>query len=111
MFVWSLRACCRCLFHLPLLLRSQPWFSKPRPSRFGETRKRSVPVRVHSHSKELWFRRFPVARSPTSNPFLTHGTVESPAKFSLRAVPLYMVRGARPPPITSKGFTPTPLAG
>jgi hypothetical protein len=47
----------------------------------GETRKRSVPCRVHSLSKELWF----VGNSlPTSNPHLTRGAVESPSKRSVQ---------------------------
>src|SRR5919206_2367112 len=99
MFVCSSLRCMlsMCCFHLPV-----------RPTRFGESRKRSVPLRVHSHSKELWFRRPPVARLPTSNPFLTHGTVESPAKLSLQQFHCVLSNGARSPPITSEGFKPTP---
>jgi len=48
----------------------------------GGTRKLSVPGRVHSHSQELWFRRG-CGQHAASNPFLTHGTVESPAKLLL----------------------------
>jgi hypothetical protein len=52
-----------------------------RPSRFSGTRKRSVPVRVHSVYKSFGF-VVACYQVPTSNPFLTHGTVESPAKLS-----------------------------
>jgi len=45
-----------------------------------EFRKRSVPVRVHSVAKELWFTG--LSRSPASNLPLTHGTVESPSKLA-----------------------------
>ena len=45
----------------------------------GGTRKRSVPGRVHSIPKSSGF---PEARPPGANPFLTRGTVESPAKCS-----------------------------
>jgi hypothetical protein len=45
----------------------------------GGTRKRSVPGRVHSIPKSGGF---PEAPPPGANPFLTHGTVESPAKCS-----------------------------
>ena len=62
--------------------------SKPRPTRFGESRKRSVPLRVHSHSKELWFRGPPVVRLPTSNPFLTHGNGRIACKTFSLTVPL-----------------------
>src|SRR5439155_15429336 len=67
---------CMTCFHLPL-----------RPTRLGESRKRSVPLRVHSHSKSFGSSS-PVARLTASNPFLTHGTVESPAKLFSPAVPL-----------------------
>jgi hypothetical protein len=53
-----------------------------RPSRFSGTRKRSVPVRVHSVYKSFGF-VVSCHQVPTSNPFLTHGTVESPAKLLL----------------------------
>ena len=45
----------------------------------GGTRKCSVPGRVHSVPKSSGSRE---ARPPGANPFLTHGTVESPAKCS-----------------------------
>jgi len=48
----------------------------------GGTRKRSVPGRVHSIPKSSGF---PEARPPGANPFLTRGTVESPAKCSSAA--------------------------
>jgi hypothetical protein len=48
----------------------------------GGTRKRSVPGRVHSVSKSCGSRSAPARWG--ANPFLTHGTVESPAKLSLR---------------------------
>src|SRR5206468_7771160 len=49
------------------------------PTRYHESRKRSVPVRVHSVSKELWFA--PTSASGASNLPLTHETVESPSKL------------------------------
>jgi hypothetical protein len=53
-----------------------------RPTRYHEYRKHSVPVRVHSVSKELWFRRTTArAAALASNVALTHGTVESPSKL------------------------------
>ena len=51
-----------------------------RPSRHCGTRKRSVPVRVHSVRKSSGFAGS-CCQAPVSNPFLTHGTVESPAKL------------------------------
>jgi len=56
--------------------------SPARPTRFCESRKRSVPVRVHSVSKSFGFvgSRH---QAPAANPFVTHGTVESPAKSFL----------------------------
>ena len=48
----------------------------------GGTRKRSVPGRVHSVSKSCGSRC--AAARCGANPLLTHGTVESPAKLSLR---------------------------
>jgi hypothetical protein len=53
-----------------------------RPSRFSGTRKYSVPVRVHSVSKRFGFVGS-CHQAPAANPFLTHGTVESPAKCFL----------------------------
>jgi hypothetical protein len=57
--------------------------SPARPTRFCESRKLSVPVRVHSITKEIWFisARCQVA---APNPFLTHVTVESSAKRFLK---------------------------
>jgi len=53
------------------------WIRHPIP--IPGSRKRSVPVRVHSVSKELWFAA--ASRPSASNLPLTHGTVESPAKL------------------------------
>jgi len=47
------------------------------------TRKLSVPGRVHSVSKSCGYQE--AFLPPKSNPFLTHGTVESPAKLSYAA--------------------------
>jgi len=47
----------------------------------------------------------PVSRPPASNPCLTRGAVESPAKF-FPAVALFM-EGARPLPISPEGSKPT----
>jgi hypothetical protein len=55
----------------------------PNPDSSG-SRKRSVPVRVHSVRKNSGFTG-PGCLAPASNPLLTHGTVESPAKLSLAA--------------------------
>src|SRR6266481_3134709 len=47
-----------------------------------------------------------------SNPFLTHGTVESPAKLFTRANHCVgEINGARPFPISPEGSKPTPFAG
>jgi hypothetical protein len=46
------------------------------------SRKLSVPVRVHSVPKSCGCQG--AATLPGSNPLLTHGTVESPAKFLSR---------------------------
>src|SRR5258706_652290 len=67
-------------FHLPAPGCRAIHFSRLRPSRFSGTRKRSVPVRVHSVPKSFGFTSHACAW-PASNPFLTHGTVESPAKL------------------------------
>jgi len=53
----------------------------PNPGLPG-SRKRSVPDRVHSMPKSSGSPK--ASRLPGSNPLLTHGTVESPAKFFLR---------------------------
>jgi hypothetical protein len=53
-----------------------------RPSRSSGTRKRSVPVRVHSVDKSGGFAGS-CRQAQAANPFLTHGTVESPAKLFL----------------------------
>jgi len=83
----------------------------PRPSRFCGTRKRSVPVRVHSVLRVLAWPG-PVARPPASNPFLTHGTVESPAKLHGSNRSSGCPQGAPPPPISSPGSSqPLSLAG
>jgi hypothetical protein len=66
----------RSVTHLVLVLGA---FIKKLPGAHpatGGTRKHSVPGRVHSVTKELRF----VNPKLTSNPFLTHGTVESPLK-------------------------------
>src|SRR5690242_14399521 len=55
----------------------------------GGTRKPSVPGRVHSEPKSCGCRR--AAAPADSNPLLTHGTVESPAKC-LEAALLIMHR-------------------
>ena len=52
--------------------------SPARPTRGCESRKRSVPLRVHSVFKRSGF--VSPLSALTSNPFLTHGSVESPAK-------------------------------
>ena len=67
-------------FHLPARGCRALRPSRLRPSRFCGTRKRSVPVRVHSVGKNFGFTGRACAL-PASNPFLTHGTVESPAKL------------------------------
>jgi hypothetical protein len=51
----------------------------------GGTRKLSVPGRVHSVAESFGFRKA-AALPCQSNPFLTRGTVESPAKFPERAL-------------------------
>jgi hypothetical protein len=71
---------CMTCFHLPTPGCRAIHFSRLRPSRFSGTRKRSVPVRVHSVPKSFGFTSHACAW-PASNPFLTHGTVESPAKL------------------------------
>ena len=50
----------------------------------------------------------PVARLPPSNPFLTHGTVESPAKLFSGSSLRSKFKGVRPPPISPEGCAPTP---
>ena len=80
--------------------------SAPNPG-FPGSRKLSVPGRVHSAPKSC---RFPPASAPSgSNPFLTHGTVESPAKLSLRQSSLKLKRVAAPNQPT--GSKPNPFAG
>ena len=58
LFIWSSLRCllCLCCFHLPV-----------RPTRFGESRKRSVPLRVHSVFKSFGFtgRLLPGLQCPT----------------------------------------------
>jgi len=70
------------------------------------SRKLSVPGRVHSvpescGSQVAWGR-------PGSNPFLTHDTVESPAKFLSRR---YLKNRERPLPISPMALGPTPFTG
>ncbi len=54
-----------------------------RPTRHRESRKRSVPVRVHSVRQSSGFAGSGCP-APAANPLLTRGTVESPAKLSLQ---------------------------
>ena len=71
------------LYKLPRLCLGLSCDQPVRPSRFCGTRKRSVPVRVHSVSKSSGFADAS-SKPPASNPLLTHGTVESPAKHFLK---------------------------
>ena len=81
-----------------------------RPSRFCGTRKRSVPVRVHSVDKSCGFvgaRCQAAAVQPVFDS--RHGRIA--CKLSL-AVPLRSkFKGVRPPPISPEGCAPTPFSG
>src|SRR5438876_5110779 len=97
------------LYKLPRLCFGLSCDQPERPSRFCGTRKRSVPVRVHSVSKSSGFTDASCP-APASNPLLTHGTVQSPAKRFLKQ--FHCVEGGvRPPPISPEGFAPTPSSG
>ena len=66
----------------PLLASRSGTGLAPTPNPFG-ARKPSVPGRVHS-VLESCGSQAALGALPGSNPFLTHGTVESPAKLFLR---------------------------
>jgi hypothetical protein len=103
---------CMSCSHLPAADSRLQAGNPASPTRFSESRKHSVPVRVHSIPKSSGSAA-PVARPPPSNPFLTHGTVESPAKYlSPQCHFAAKSKGVRSPPIKPTGSRPTPtLAG
>ena len=70
-----------CLFitATPLLASRSDTGLAPNPGSPRGSRKRSVPGRVHSIPKSCGSQT--AAALPRSNPLLTHGTVESPAKL------------------------------
>ncbi len=106
---FSILIMCMLCSHPPLWFRPCA-VDHARPSRFSGTRKRSVPVRVHSVYKNVGFAHSR-CQAQVSNPFVTRGTVESPIKlFSCSSTALCFC-GARPPPISPEGSRPTLAAG